>query len=127
MDAWWLRRAFLAVAVGSSIVSGLARAQEVPPSPNYGIPPPVYAGAPYPDGAALAPDRSSTNCVRAYMQRHGLGCAATVSSFGCGSWKADCTFAFGSCRDFWSEPCFPPDPSSHGGHGGSGRESCGCR
>jgi hypothetical protein len=127
MDSRSLRRALLAVAVGSSVVSGLARAQEVLPSPNYGVAPPVYVPATYPGGASMAPDRSSTNGVRAYMQQHGLRCAATVSSFGCGSWKADCTFAFGSCRNFWNEPCFPVNQSGYGAVAGTGRGSCGCR
>jgi hypothetical protein len=35
-----------------------------------------------------------------------LGCAGSHNSLGCTNLGSDLTFGFGSCRDFYKEPCF---------------------
>jgi hypothetical protein len=42
------------------------------------------------------------------LNNKGLGCCATHNSFGCTSTYAQYTFIFGSCRQFFNEPCVPP-------------------
>jgi hypothetical protein len=48
--------------------------------------------------------------LRARLQRRGLGCWATHESMGCGSCKAERIFMFGSCREFFGEPCLQTAP-----------------
>jgi hypothetical protein len=60
--------------------------------------------------------RPITNC----LNNKGLGCCATHNSFGCTSLYAQCTFIFGSCRQFFSEPCQPPP------YGQPMGAACGC-
>src|SRR5262249_9634087 len=71
------------------------------------------------------------------LHRMGLGCWTTFNTFGCGSLHADALFVFGSCRQFFGEPCFsraPEAPLPPGyqqgngngnGHGGAQR-GCAC-
>src|SRR5947209_13372277 len=41
-----------------------------------------------------------------------LGCWASHNGYSCGSAKSECIFVFGSCRQFFGEPCLkgPPPP-----------------
>lgn len=50
------------------------------------------------------------NAIKNCLNRHGLGCNAHHSWFGCGSLRSELTFIFGSCRTFYGEPCFPKPP-----------------
>jgi hypothetical protein len=52
--------------------------------------------------------RPFVNC----LNDKGLGCCATHNSFGCTSLYAQCTFIFGSCRQFFMEPCVSPPPGN---------------
>jgi hypothetical protein len=41
------------------------------------------------------------------------GCWADYNSdYNCGSFHSECRFIFGSCRQFWREPCFTAPPPS---------------
>ena len=40
------------------------------------------------------------------LNRCGLGCYTTHNVPGCGSLHSELTFIFGSCRQFFGEPCF---------------------
>src|SRR5262249_44274495 len=42
------------------------------------------------------------------LNNKGLGCCATHNDFGCTSLYAQCTFIFGSCRQFYNERCVQP-------------------
>jgi hypothetical protein len=56
---------------------------------------------------------------------HGYGCWNRMEHPGCTSCSAQWTFMFGSCRQFFGEPCLTgpaPQPGLPGGNG-----SCGCR
>jgi hypothetical protein len=64
-----------------------------------------------------------SNC----LHDHGLGCESHHNSPGCGSCKAECIFIFGSCREFFGEPCFPrPQKLGQNGDNGLQRQGCAC-
>jgi hypothetical protein len=50
---------------------------------------------------------------RLYDRITGECCQGTHNDYGCGSWKADCVFIFGSCRAFWGEPCRKAPPKAY--------------
>lgn len=52
----------------------------------------------------------SNGAVRESLNRHGYCCGQHHDWYGCGGWHAQCTFAFGSCRTFFGEPCLPKQP-----------------
>jgi hypothetical protein len=135
MGSWSFRRALLAIAVGLSVGTGVIRAQEeiIPPSPNYGVPPPIQVFAPVPEPAPRPKEWPLHAWVHGCLERYGYHCAADIRSMGCGSCKADFTFVFGSCRAFFGEGCVPQiHPWRAGLEGdnrpdGQGREHCNCR
>jgi len=62
--------------------------------------------------------RPVVNC----LNRKGVGCCGTLNDFGCTSGYAQIIFIFGSCREFFGEPCVPPPPGNLcGGLTGCGR------
>ena len=48
------------------------------------------------------------NAVIGVMNSKGCGCMSSHNSHGCIDTHAHYMFFFGSCREFFSEPCFPP-------------------
>ncbi len=58
-------------------------------------------------------DRKSENC-----DRRSCSYGKTLSDPGCGSWRLDTIFIFGSCHDFFEEPCRrqPPIPAPRRGN-----------
>jgi hypothetical protein len=130
MGSRYLGHRLLAVAIGLAVMSGLARAQEPIPVTKSAAAPTVGT-PPYTNYAPPIQEQPSSSWLHAHLNRQGHHCAATVGSYGCGSWRADCVFAFGSCRAFFGEPCFPEGPLNHQGQGAGyqadGRGSCGCR
>src|SRR5262249_41663593 len=67
--------------------------------------------------------------VKAWLRKYRLCCWSSHDSPGCGSFKAECTFIFGSCRKFYGEPCLPtpaPYPPVPQGNGNPARNGCGC-
>jgi hypothetical protein len=131
MKSWSFRRAVLALGVGLAVITGLVRAQEPRPLPAPGGTAP---SAPAPTMAVTA-DTSLDSLPHApakhsrlhdCLHRHGLHCTSNERGLGCGSWKSDCKFVFGSCREFFGEECIPQPPSDHRifDHG---KGSCGCQ
>jgi hypothetical protein len=126
-----IHRAVLALGVGLAVVTGLVRAQDAGPLPATGGTP-SPAPAPSVVVSADAALDSTTNAPAKHsrlhdcLHRHGLHCTSDISGLGCGSWKADCKFVFGSCRDFFGEECIPQPPGDPRilGHG---KGSCGCQ
>jgi hypothetical protein len=154
----WLLRAGLAVVLGAIV--GRANAQESVATPRP-IQPVVHemsegassSGAPCatcgsaaPEGQAPKEGNWATRTVNKCLQTHGLGCAASHNSNGCTSCYARLVFVFGSCRQFFTEPCVQPGPDTYparvpiippqipvpnyvsavgGGGGGGGCSSCG--
>jgi hypothetical protein len=58
---------------------------------------------------AAAGKRPCLNC----FNRIGSGCYTTRNDTGCTSCYAEYIFFFGTCRQFFAEPCLPPPPGSH--------------
>ncbi len=53
--------------------------------------------------------------VKSFARSMGFCCWDTHNSVGCGNITTDLTFMFGSCRQFFGEPCMlPPPPGSPG-------------
>ncbi len=145
---YWVR-ALLAFIVGASVWVGLVRAQE-PPGPIQPVPTVPYAAQQPQPPSVPVPATPPPFIVEFHPQFQGpvwvppdllvdqglvpqrrpLCCYATINSLGCGSWKADCTFAFGSCRKFYGEPCYPKpgrNPAAGGFYGsGAPAPACNC-
>jgi hypothetical protein len=66
--------------------------------------------------------------VHRMVHRLPCWCWADVNSAGCSSLKAECTFVFGSCRQFYGQPCYKgPAPVPGLPNGGSyGNTGCAC-
>ncbi len=139
MNQTWYVRAAVAVLLNLG-VAGLAQAQGPAPVHNSepwavieygaGTPQPLVA---QPVEAPAASHRSLcdwihsrprpiADCVHACMHAHGVGCWSHHNMYTCGSWKSECTFVFGSCREFFGEPCLPgpPPPPAPPGYPGMG-------
>jgi hypothetical protein len=59
----------------------------------------------------------STNPVVQWLHSRSWYCWAHHNTLGCSSLCSELTFVFGSCREFYGEPCFkgpPPPPSAIG-------------
>ncbi len=92
----------LAILVGLAF-TGFARAQEPVAGnglPNDGVSPYGYPGNGVTSSTVQKPKR--------------FGCWASHLSFGCGSLKSECTFIFGSCRQYFGEGCRKTPPPTYG-------------
>jgi hypothetical protein len=126
--------------------------QQVAP-PGNPLPPQQYL-APPPNlaevgpAAAAAQNSANQNGANTNPPRHrwcpkfraflGLDCYATMNGYACSNWPSECQFFFGSCRDFFGDPCArtpPPSPlpyknQPNGANGAAGTGSnqgrCGC-
>jgi hypothetical protein len=148
MKRWWLC-VRLAVLGAWTMGSALATAQDMKPPTGYVAPMPMqgqYApvmggdssagcgcqgdlqrsqeenapGHPFCEGIKQMCEwisRPIVNCLNS----KGLGCCATQDSWGCTSLYAQYNFIFGSCREFFIEPCVPPPPGQPWGG------ACGCK
>ncbi len=94
---------------------------QMPGLPGYNLP---YAAAP------ISAADVNKGPIKSSLNRHGSCCFATHNSPGCSSSYAQYIFIFGSCRQFFGEPCLayppkPPHPWSHrGAAGGAGAGGC---
>lgn len=146
----YLPRALLAGLLGSFALTGLARADE--PDLLVPQPTPVFAQDAGPEAAAmplsppashvpgptsrLAPeDRIPYHPITNFAHNCKYYCWSHHNNVGCGSLKAECKFIFGSCHEFYGEPCFkgpPPPPNPSGANYGAapnygyGPAGCGC-
>jgi hypothetical protein len=90
---------------------------------DFGTPPygsPGYAGNEHtaaPEAAHPASRWRICNYLRDCLRSKGVGCWSHHNALLCGSWQSECTFIFGSCREFFGEPCLPPPPGYQHGHG----------
>ena len=123
-----LRRALLAAALGLGVTAGLARAEEkvlALPTPTVAPPTEMMPHEIAPEAAAEAAPAQGQGCgtrhrvlallrPRTYIEalRSGqpLGCYAHHNDYSCGSLHSECTFLFGSCRQFYGEPCLKGPP-----------------
>jgi hypothetical protein len=99
------RRILLATILGLGVWAGLARADGRRPK--------------YPAGYTLAPpgvvvDQNGRRPCGNWLRRKcNLKCWASFNNPGCGSLRSEIAFIFGSCRNFFGEPCLagpPPSP-----------------
>jgi hypothetical protein len=51
--------------------------------------------------------------ARQHMNQKGYCCDSHHDWYGCGGWRAQCAFMFGSCRTFFGEPCLPAPPRGY--------------
>ncbi|MFO0863382.1 MAG: hypothetical protein U0744_01750 [Gemmataceae bacterium] len=90
---------------GAMVGQGWAQAPLVPslqPVENYPAPP---------LGAILErpplPVPANQSKTRSFFNRCGYGCDSDLTWFGCGGWRQQNQFVFGSCRTFFGDPCIP--------------------
>ncbi len=111
----WCVRVTLSLVLGLGVMAGLVRADSgfavIQAPPFESLPPGLE---PLPDGAArIAPIATSPrrSRLRTYLgECFGVGCYATHLDHGCSSFKAEATFVFGSCRQFFGGACQPAAP-----------------
>lgn len=128
----WLMRAVWASVLGMGVAAGLARGADdplrvvVPPGPDLFPAPHPGAGPaavppltlPYYDPDSLEPPPGKWPRFRQWLRKP-IGCWTHHNTPACGSLRSELTFAFGSCRAFYGEPCvktpppwpFPPNPA----------------
>src|SRR5207244_3192163 len=75
---------------------------EVHYEPDHHPTTPAFLPKPRPEPAKHLPRRVA-NCM-------GMGCQDDYFYPTCGSWRYEMHFIFGSCRDFFREPCVPYQP-----------------
>jgi hypothetical protein len=112
MKRWTVRLGLsLMLAMGWWVQRLPAQAPTAPPPGPVEAPlvaSPVLAPAPASPGSDQTP--TSPYLLRRMLNRHGVGCYTTLNSPGCGSCHSEYIFFFGSCRQFFGEPCQPPAP-----------------
>src|SRR5262249_14357845 len=144
MQDRWTVRALLATLLGLGVAAGLARAEQPPPVPGPApVDPPIIEAYPPPGVPMMLPEpdvdmgaaagaetpgrrhflnarnHKQMDCPHRHIVNPPWYCWASHNSIGCGSFKSECTFLFGSCRAFYAEPCLkapppPPVPQSYG-------------
>ncbi len=125
-----LRRAALAALLGLGVMI---------PTRAHGQAPPQVGQAPYglTTPVVIPPDPTNPN-----QPRVRLGCWATHTGYGCGSFRSTSVFIFGSCRAFFGEACrkgpaspYPPGyaagtvggpPYGAPGYGSPEQKGCNC-
>jgi hypothetical protein len=139
-----LGRAVLAAALGLGVWAGLARAQGTSAAAPAQQPPQIivvngatYQLAPNQEPAAVpgtaascpscgvkpispplggSPPNPPASADSWWAKKRRCGCWASINGFSCGSWESEAAFMFGSCRNFFGEPCAkgPPPPAYPG-------------
>jgi hypothetical protein len=125
MKRWLLRAGLLLLLCGNWEAS--ASAQQAPASPALQ---PVVHEMRQPtstDGAVSTEESAPRRPVRDCLNRWGLACWTTHDNPGCGSCLAEWTFFFGSCRQFFGEPCLPERQNTYPWLGGGRGAPCNCR
>src|SRR5437879_1093800 len=101
----------LAAVLGMAACAGLGRAQDVETNHPYVIDP----AKPHP-------------VLHLLHVPLPLTCWASHNGYGCGSWRSQATFVFGSCRDFFGQPCLNgPPPPPWAPDADQPPSDCGCR
>jgi hypothetical protein len=101
-DRIWVRALF-AVVIGLGVAAGLARADDVP-AEKEGC---------HPFRNLF---RKPVECADKFK------CAVKEDTLSCNSWRTEARFVFGSCKEFFGDPC----PERAFGHG-DGKGGCGCK
>ena len=147
----YILRASVAGLLGLIACTGLAQATEpelVIPQPSTAVfasetgfeaasmlPPPPAAHVPGPTSRLAPEDRIPWHPITNFAHNCKYYCWSHHNNVGCGSLKAECKFIFGSCHEFYGEPCFkgpPPPPVPPGSNYGNapnygyGPAGCSC-
>lgn len=147
----WFPRVFMALAIGLGVMAGVSRADGPPPPitvPSTGpaleqpmpFGDPMVAGDMVPPGGPGGPEgpkkhRSFRECMHDYFTANiPILCWSHHNSVGCGNFKSEFVFIFGSCRSFYGEPCLqkpvpptvPPGSWPGYGYGQQGSGDCRC-
>jgi hypothetical protein len=133
MTRRWYVGAATAAVIGLGLAAGLARAQapgpDCSPEPwaviEYGSVAQPGAGAKHKgqDQNPQEPGFTKKGPVRDWahdcMHRIGVGCWSHHNMYTCSSFHSEFVFVFGSCRQFFGEPCLPgpPEPPMPPGYG----------
>ncbi len=124
-----LQRAFLVGMFSAWASFGTARA-DGPPAP-VPLPGPSCATC---DSQAAGEQKHSlkeklhSHPICSWVKRE-FHCYGDFDNMYCGSGKSECKFIFGSCRDFFGDPCLkgPPPPIPYGPGLGFAADGCRCR
>jgi hypothetical protein len=135
MTARILRLTGLTVALFALFSAKPAQADEIPgtlpatPVHYTVISEATSAKIDYVQAKAIA-DADRQHPVCDWIKSRPLYCWASHNKMGCGSLKSECTFLFGSCREFFGEPCYkgpPPNPLLELGYDPGPAPARGCR
>jgi hypothetical protein len=120
-----MRHLILPSLVLAALTGSQCRAQQWPVGPD-GPFPRIHPGqTELPPGYPPVNNAPSPTPLKDY-HRYGrpLGCWASFNGYTCSSLPSTWTFIFGSCRDFYGEPCLkgpPPSPLPDWANGDGGR------
>src|SRR5262249_46464469 len=127
-------KVLFAVLIGLGVASGLARAADSEKAPTVVVQPaPIHS---FPEGSSMiqpeAPGEIPEGTghvhfrrVHGWLYAHKVGCWSPPGQPFCGSCRSEWLFLFGSCRQFFGEPCLPEPRGGFGARGDGGR-GCGC-
>jgi hypothetical protein len=109
--------------------------EAIPEAATMPVPPPA-SHVPGPTSRLAPEDRIPYHPITNFTHNCKYYCWSHHNNVGCGSLKAECKFIFGSCHEFYGEPCFkgpPPPPAPPGSNYPSGANygygpaaGCGC-
>jgi hypothetical protein len=125
---FWLWRAPLAAVLAVVLVVGTLSAQD------WGGPAATPDGKYFPYGpvevmAATQPPQQGP--VTTFLHKLNIGCYSTMHSAGCGNLNTEVNYIFGSCHDWYGEPCKVAPPhgigqAAYGPQSGYGSSGLGC-
>jgi hypothetical protein len=114
MTRRWYGRAALTALIGWGLAAGLARADGPPAVAEPWEVIDHGTGVAPGQNPPLNPAFTHKGPVRDYvhdcMHKLGVGCWSHHNMYTCGSFQSEFTFVFGSCRQFFGEPCLPGPP-----------------
>lgn len=119
-----MRKLIIPSVLAFVLAGGLVKAQN--PNSPYGEFPRIHPGqTELPPGVPPVDNSPSAYPLRDHYQRgRPLGCWASFNGYSCSSLPSTWAFVFGSCRDFYGEPCLkgpPPSPLPPWGNPDGGR------
>lgn len=120
----WSRMALVMALLALGTTCGLARAGGDPP-PTIPLPNQDHPNE-LPPGSVKHPVLH--RLFHPIELQHPVGCPTHHDDLGCSSPQAEWVFFWGSCRDFWSEPCnkgfIPYPPKGVNPQGGNNQGTC---
>ncbi len=122
-------RAVVAAVIGMGVLAGLLRADEQTTASPVTGPMMVQETVPATQQAVATASLGADPGQWQVRKHNWWHCWSHHNTLGCGSFKSDFMFIFGSCRTYYGEPCLkgppPPPPWMQGLDAAPG--SCRCR